>query len=121
MLSARSHSCPNSPASACRQGHFLTSLGLLAGRSNISAHGGQSPLIMTGMLDEAELRSLLHELRGPLGAFAMYVALLDAEEMSTAAQAHLKTMHGNMERMTAALNAIDFAMENGASRVSSRR
>jgi hypothetical protein len=39
--------------------------------------------------------------------------------MTTAAQAYLKTMHGNLERMTAALNALDFALENGAP--SSRR
>jgi signal transduction histidine kinase len=72
-------------------------------------------------LDAAELRRLLHELREPLGAFAIYVALLEGEEITTAAQAHLKAMHGNVERMTAALNAIDFALENGASRPSARR
>jgi len=54
-------------------------------------------------------------------AFAIYVALLDAEEMSAAAKAHLKVMHGNLERMTEALNAIDPAMESAASGRSSRR
>lgn len=72
-------------------------------------------------LDYPELRLLLHELREPLGAFTIYVALLEREEMTTAAQAYLKTMHGNVERMTAALNALDFALETGASRPSSRR
>lgn len=72
-------------------------------------------------LSDRELRRLLHELREPLGAFAVYVELLDAEEMSTAAKANLKAMHGNLERMTEALNAIDSAMERTASGRSSRR
>ena len=66
------------------------------------------------MLDEAELRRLLHELREPIAAFAINIALLEgSEQMSTAAQASLKTMHRNIERMSAAINAIDFGFNRG--------
>jgi hypothetical protein len=41
--------------------------------------------------------------------------------MSTAAQASLKTVHRNIERMSAALTAIDFALQNGPSRPLSAR
>ena len=63
--------------------------------------------------DSPELHHLLHELREPVGAFAIRLSMLDDEEMSTAAQAHLKSMHENVQRMTVALDALNFALDNG--------
>jgi hypothetical protein len=64
-----------------------------------------------------ETRKLLHALREPVGAFAIYVSLLDDEELSARAQHHLDAMLVSIERMTAALAAITsrFGLELGDS------
>jgi hypothetical protein len=64
-----------------------------------------------------ETRKLLHALREPVGAFAIYVSLLDDEELTERARHHLDAMLVSVEHMTAALAAITsrFGLELGDS------
>jgi hypothetical protein len=64
-----------------------------------------------------ELRPLLHDLRGALGAFVFRLALLDNQEMSGTARAHLEAMLVNVDRMVEALAEIasSFGHDGGKS------
>jgi hypothetical protein len=53
-----------------------------------------------------EIARLLHELREPMGAFVIYLALLDDEPLSEDGKRHLDTMLGNVQRMVATIGKI---------------
>jgi len=57
-------------------------------------------------LDNAEIAHLLHELREPVGAFVIYLALLDDEEVGKEARKHLDSMRTNVQRMVGAIADI---------------
>ena len=64
-----------------------------------------------------EIRRLLHDLREPVGAFAINVALLDGEALNEAARQKMNAMLSNVERMSKALAALTkaFGLEAGDS------
>jgi hypothetical protein len=53
-----------------------------------------------------ELSRLLHDLREPIGAFVIYLALLDDEELSSDGRKHLEAMLRNVERMVASIDVV---------------
>ncbi len=61
--------------------------------------------------DISEVRHLLHDLRDPLGAFFIHVGLLEGTELTAEGQSYLKAMRVYMEKARAALDEIDFALE----------
>ena len=67
--------------------------------------------------DTAEVRRLLHALRGALGSFVIHLAIVDDQEVSQDARAHLDAMLANVDRMVEALAAIteSFGLEGGKS------
>ena len=67
--------------------------------------------------DTDQTRRLLHALREPVGAFAIYIALLDDEDLSAGARSHVDAMLVNVEHMMKALTAITsaFSLEVGDS------
>ncbi|HEV8246972.1 MAG TPA: hypothetical protein VGP93_14440 [Polyangiaceae bacterium] len=56
-----------------------------------------------------EIIRLLHDLRDPLGSFAIRLSLLDETPMSDDARRHLAEMHKSFKRMTHALATITTA------------
>jgi hypothetical protein len=53
-----------------------------------------------------EIRDLLHDLREPVGAFVIYLSLLDDEEVSPEARRHLEAMLASVKRMVEGLARI---------------
>jgi hypothetical protein len=62
-----------------------------------------------------EIRRLLHALREPLSAFFVYVELLEGTPLTAEAQGYFKAMHAQMDKGRAALDELDFILENGHS------
>jgi signal transduction histidine kinase len=67
--------------------------------------------------EKDEMSRLLHDLREPLGAFVIYLALLDDEKLSDDGRKHLESMLGSVQRMVTAVGEIasSFGLEPGKS------
>jgi hypothetical protein len=65
----------------------------------------------------SEIRQLVHALREPVGAFMIYLSLLDDHEFDGEARQHLKAMLEDVSRMSDALAEITrrFGLELGDS------
>jgi signal transduction histidine kinase len=66
----------------------------------------------------AELRRLLHDLREPLGAFSINVALLgklllEDKELKVAADRYLQSIRAQLQRARTALDDMDFVLDTG--------
>jgi hypothetical protein len=64
-----------------------------------------------------EIGQLLHDLREPIGAFVIYLSLLDNEVLSAEGRHHLEAMLGNVQRMVKVVAdlAAGFGLERGSS------
>jgi hypothetical protein len=71
---------------------------------------------------DVEVRRALHELREPIGAFALNIELLgnlitDRDDLRVAAESYLKAIRAELERARVAFEEMDFLLENGHARL----